>query len=158
MNIKLQNLDYYSGFEGENEIRFYANSKSTKFQLKRCPNSSGGYFDVQIHQGEFGIHFFSLWEGYFDSLMNIIDRSNYTDLPKVIKDWIEVKGWRWDDLMPYLITEQELNWFINQIKIVIEDYKRKGKESIIKFKCMVDLLTFLEVALKEEMEVRISDE
>ncbi|KUJ63236.1 hypothetical protein AR687_03520 [Flavobacteriaceae bacterium CRH] len=60
MKINNLNLDYYSDFLGEIEIRFYTNSKNIPFQRNIQKNSDGTSVEYQLNQGENGIYFFSL--------------------------------------------------------------------------------------------------
>ena len=58
MDLENIKLDFYEGFEGEGEIRLYANSKDVSFKLNRKTNSYGGFREIQLKQNENGIVFF----------------------------------------------------------------------------------------------------
>jgi len=115
MEIQNLNLDYYSEFEliYEEGIRFYTNSKNVIFKLNSEPNDSGGFTTIStLIQGENQIYFFSLWNGYFTTIVRqLISDNDYPSLPQFIKNWNEGKGWDWDELVES-ITDRELNWLI----------------------------------------------
>ncbi len=158
MKINALNLDYYSDFLGEREIRFYTNSKNTPFQRKIQKNSDGTSIEYQLEQGENGIYFFSLWEGYFYSLiseLNVIPIS--PDLPEFIKNWIKSIGWSWEDI-PDIISENEIDWLIEKTVLVNEKILENSTDLVWDFKCITDLIIFLKFVKKNEMELRISYE
>jgi hypothetical protein len=70
MKIDDLNLDYYSDFLGEKEIRFYTNSKYVVFKQNIQKEPNGTSVEYQLNQGENNIYHFTLWEGYFYTLMS----------------------------------------------------------------------------------------
>ena len=160
MTIADLNLDYYSGFEGETEIRFYTNPKNLVFQLNRIPNASGGYSELQLQQGEYGILFFSMWDGYFHLIEEkLFYRSEYNSLPKFLRDSNEVKGWAWIDINPALISNQELEWLIISLTEINNELMANEQDrSYWNFDCISAFITFLELVKRNDMELRVSKE
>jgi len=160
MEIDFFKLDYYSDFLGENEIRFYTNSKDTKFKRNIQEFAENQFHEIQLNQGENNIYFFSLWEGYFDTLIReLIDlKKDYKKLPKFIKNWNECKGWRDVDSIEDIILENELDWLLTVIPIINENHKNKSKKSVWDNDCIKDLLIYLDFVKKNKWELRISEE
>jgi hypothetical protein len=61
MQIEDLNLDYYSDFLGEGEIRFYTNSKNILFKRNIKQNPEGSITYIQSKQGQNDIYYFSIW-------------------------------------------------------------------------------------------------
>ncbi len=160
MEIDFLKLDYYSDFLGEKEIRFYANSKETKFKRNKEKFAENQFHEIQLIQGENNIYFFSLWEGYFDSLIReFIDNKNeYKELPTFIKNWNECKGWCDVDSIEDVISDDELKWLLTIIPIINENHKKESKKSVWDYNCINDLLIFLNFVNNNEWELRISEE
>ncbi|MDR6760959.1 hypothetical protein J2Y38_001157 [Flavobacterium sp. 2755] len=156
MKIDDLNLDYYSDFLGEKEIRFYTNSKNIPFQRNIQKNSDGTSTEYLLKQGENGIYFFSLWEGYFYSLiseLNVIPIS--PDLPEFITNWIKSIGWSSEDV-PDIISENEIDWLIEKTVLVNEKVFENSTDLVWDFKCITDLIIFLKFVKENDMELRIS--
>ncbi|MDW3647645.1 MAG: hypothetical protein R8P61_11305 [Bacteroidia bacterium] len=164
MKIKGLKVDYYSGYEGEPEIRFYIKPKGVDFHLDRQQNGLGGYNHRQIGQGEYGIYFFSLWDGYFHRIAHALRErayrtSVYFKAPKFLKDWNQAIGWCWGSLMPELIPPAEITWLLNELSIMHnekEGYSKELESEVTNYNCIRDLMLFLEFAERENMEIRIS--
>ncbi|WP_291151404.1 hypothetical protein [Flavobacterium sp. UBA7680] len=156
MKINDLNLDYYSDFIGEKEIRFYTNSKNIPFQRNIQKNSDGISIEYQLDQGENGIYFFSLWEGYFNSLISELDVIPISpDLPEFITNWIKSIGWSWEDVTD-IIFENDIDWLIEKISLVNEKVFKNSTDLVWDFKCITDLIIFLEFVKENDMELRIS--
>lgn len=158
MKIDNLNLDYYSDFLGEGEIRFYTNSKNILFKKNIQEHTDGTFAEFQLNQGENGIYYFSLWDGYFYSLMsqlNIIPISD--DLPEFIKNWIKSIGWSWEDV-PDIISENEIDWLIEKISFANKEVFKKSMVFVWDFECITDLVIFLNFVKENNMELRISIE
>lgn len=111
-----------------------------------------------MNQGENGIYYFSLWDGYFYSLMsqlNIIPISD--DLPEFIKNWIKSIGWSWEDV-PDIISENEIDWLIEKISFANKEVFKKSMVFVWDFECITDLVIFLNFVKENNMELRISIE
>ena len=160
MEIDFLKLDYYSDFLGEKEIRFYTNSKDIEFKRNIKELTKNQFYEVQLNQGENNIYFFSLWEGYFDTLIRklIGNQNNYQELPKFIKNWYECKGWWGVDFIEDVILETELKWLLEIIPIINDNQKKALKEDIWESNCINDLIIFLNFVNKNDWELRISEE
>jgi hypothetical protein len=157
MKIQNLNLDYYSDFLGEPEIRFYTNSKSIPFRRNIQKNSDGISSEYQLKQGENDIYYFSLWDGYFFFLIcELTKHLNPIYLPKFIKDYDECEGWRWDDI-PNLINENDLDWSIDNFSLTLKKMNENPKNDW-DTNSIVDLIIFLKFVKENEMELRISYE
>jgi hypothetical protein len=66
MKIESLNLDYYSDFLGEKEIRLYTNPKGIVFKKNIEEYAKNQFHEIQLRQVDNDIYFFSFWEGYFD--------------------------------------------------------------------------------------------
>lgn len=160
MEIDFLKLDYYSDFLGEKEIRFYTNSKDTKFKRNIEEFTENQFHEIQLTQGENNIYFFSLWDGYFDSLIReLIDNKNeYRELPAFIKNWNECKGWRDLDSIEDVISDDELEWLLTIIPIINDNHKKESKNSVWDYNCINGLSIFLNFVKNNEWELRISEE
>lgn len=157
MKINDLKLDYYSDFLGEPEIRFYTNPKNIPFRRNIQKNPDGTSSEYLLKQGENGIYFFSIWDGYFFFLIcELTNLLNPIYLPKFLKDYNECEGWRWDDI-PDLINVNDLDWSIDNFSMALqkmnEDQKNDWSTNSI-----VDLIIFLKFVKENEMELRISYE
>ncbi|NOS94572.1 MAG: hypothetical protein HOP30_21890 [Cyclobacteriaceae bacterium] len=160
INIHSFNLDYYSGYEGENEVRFYANPKEIEFRMNVTNHVAGYMSEIQLNQGEQGIYHFSLWDGYFDSLMRQMFEieTEYSRLPEFIRNWNESKGWC-DSLIDIdLISSQDLNWFIEKIDIVTRNVKVNSEWGTLNYDCYNNLNRFLQFVKLNDWELRICNE
>ncbi|OOV25764.1 hypothetical protein BXU11_13905 [Flavobacterium sp. LM5] len=160
MKIDSLNLDYYSGFLGEKEIRFYTNSQEVVFKKNIKEYEKDKYCEIQLEQGENNIYFFSLWEGYFDSFVRelIVRKKEYQELPNFIKNWYECKGWRDIESIEDLITENELEWLISLVPEINEQHKQNLQESVWDYDCINDLLEFFIFIKNNSWELRICEE
>ena len=160
MEIDFLKLDYYSDFLGEKEIRFYTNSKETKFKRNIEKFAENQFHEIQLIQGENSIYFFSLWEGYFDSLIRelIDNKKEYRELPVFIINWNECKGWRDLDSIEDVISDDELEWLLTIIPIINDYHKKESKNSVWDYNCINDLLIFLNFVKNNKWELRISEE
>ena len=160
MEIDFFKLDYYSDFLGEKEIRFYTNSKDTKFKRNIEEFAENQFHEIQLTQGENNIYFFSLWEGYFASLIQelIDNKKEYGELPKFIRNWNECKGWCDVDSIEDVILENELEWLLSIIPIINDNHNKEPKNSVWDNNCINDLLIFLNFVKTKEWELRISEE
>ncbi|KRD11058.1 hypothetical protein ASE21_04890 [Flavobacterium sp. Root901] len=155
MKIKDLKLDYYSDFLGEPEIRFYTNPKNIPFRRNIQKNPDGALSEITLKQGENGIYFFSMWDGFFFFLIcELTNHLNPTYLPKFIKDYNECEGWRWDDI-DLLINENDLDWSIDNFLITLQRMNEKQKTDW-NTNSIVDLIIFLKFVKENEMELRIS--
>ncbi len=163
MKIEDFKTNYYSGFEGEPEIRFYINSKTINFPLEKQPDSGGYHSGKQLEQGAYGVYFFNLWEGYFDTIARAVfdyfsQKPSINELPKFLNHWHQTTGWYWD-FIPELISETEIIWLLNELSSILqkkEMYSKKLEQAVINYDCIKDLIIFLNYAIKENMEIRIS--
>jgi hypothetical protein len=158
MKIDSLNLDYYSDFLGEVEIRFYTNPKNILFKRNIKEHTDGTSSEIQLNQGENNIYHFTLWEGYFDSLvsqLNIIPIS--PDLPEFIKNWILSIGWSWQGI-PDMISENEIDWLIEKISLANKKMFENSEVFVWDFECIRDLVIFLNFVKENNMELRISRE
>lgn len=160
MNIESLNLDYYSNFLGEKEIRFYTNFKGNGFKKNIQKYSENHSCEIQLSQGENGIYFFSLWDGYFDSLMREILESEmeYLKLPDFIRNWNECKGWCDIGSNPEVISTQNFNWLIEKIKAVNEDLNYIVTKTVWDYDCFYNLNKFLSFVKSNDWELRICEE
>ena len=160
MEFDFLKLDYYTDFLGENEIRFYTNSKDNIFKRKIEEFAENQFHEIQLTQGENNIYFFSLWEGYFDSLIRelIINKNEYKELPMFIRNWNECKGWRDIDSIEDVILDNELEWLLTIIPTINKNHKEESKKSVWDYNCINDLLIFLNFVKMKEWELRISEE
>jgi len=155
--MKMQGLkvDYYAGYEGEPEIRFYITPEKVDFRSDR-----------KIGQGEDGIYFFSVWNGYFDIIAHaLFERANrnsvYTKAPKFLKDWNQHIGWSWDNSIPELVPAEEITWLLRELAIMQEEkeaYSKELESELTIYDCIRDLMRFLAFAEKENMEIKVSSE
>ncbi|RKR10761.1 hypothetical protein C8C83_2448 [Flavobacterium sp. 90] len=158
MELNNLKLDFYSDFVGEFEIRLYCNAKTTEFKLNISENESGGYTQISLKQGENGIYYFSLWDGYFDQLMHILyNNATSSELPKFILDYEIGEGWVWD-VSNELITETELNWVLVQIKTSIMNNTEKYKNEFRSFDCISNLYLFLKFVKENNLQLHITKE
>lgn len=160
MEFDFLKLDYYSAFIGEKEIRFYTNSKDTKFKRNIKKLAENQFHEIQLSQGENNIYFFSIWDGYFDSLIReLIDsEKEYQELPRFIKNWNECKGWCDIEAIEDLISENELEWLLTIIPIINDNYRQESKKGVWDYNCIKDLLSFLSFVKNNNWELRISEE
>lgn len=155
----MHQYDYYSGYEGSNEIRFYSNPATTKFRLneKRIPN---GWASIQLLQGENGITHFSMWEGFigeaFDYFIDEAFKTNsYPELPKFLQNYNECKGYCDLDSRPELIPSDDILKF----NLLLDHYLKNENPTISGTKeCLSDLILFLKYVIREENELRIAEE
>ena len=154
-NIK---LDFYSDFLGEFEIRFYCNAETTEFKLNISENESGGYSQISLKQGENEIYHFSLWEGYFSQLIDILI-NNFTsvELPKFILDYQFCEGWVWDTNYK-LITERELDWVLIQIEKSLMNNKENNKNDFWSLDCIHNLYLSLKFVKDNNLQLHITKE
>nr|WP_294934840.1 hypothetical protein [uncultured Flavobacterium sp.] len=158
MEIHNLNLDYYSDFIGEDEIRFYANSKDIVFKKNSLPNPNGGFTEFQIRQGENGICFFSLWAGYFSPLLyKLLQCSDYDNLPLFIKNWNEGLGWSGNENFEK-IADDELDWLLLKLPEITSGIEQNIENSDWNLNCMNDLLLFLAFIKENNLELRIASE
>lgn len=154
-NIK---LDFYEGFEGEDEIRLYANSKDVSFKLNRKTNSYEGFSEIQLKQNENGIVFFSIWDGYFSQIISELLSNIENDvLPQFIVNYNIVEGWFWDN-GPELIVKEEMNWFIEKIESTILNKDDNFKNKFWDIESIKNLHSYLQLVRKNDLELRISKE
>ncbi|WP_125723158.1 hypothetical protein [Flavobacterium ustbae] len=157
MKIKDLKLDYYSDFLGEPEIRFYTNPKNIPFRRNNQKKPNGISSEIALTQGENGIYFFSMWDGFFFFLRcELTKYLNSTYLPKFIKDYDECEGWRWDEI-DLLINENDLDWSIDNFSMTLQKMNEKQKTDW-NTNSIVDLIIFLKFVKENEMELRISYE
>jgi hypothetical protein len=160
MTVGSLKLDYYSGFEGETEIRFYTHSSKVVF-TKNIQEYEGGKFqEVQLKQGENNIYFFSLWNGYFVSFLETLMsyEKDYGKLPNFIKNWNELKGWADINYHIEIISDNDLNWLIEKISVVTQQYEQSSQKITCDSDCFHDLLKFLEFVKDNKWELKICEE
>lgn len=160
MKIESLNLDYYSDFLGEKEIRLYTNSKGIIFKKNIQEITKNHFCEIQLGQGENDIYFFSFWDGYFDTLIRELMNceENYTQLPNFIKNWNECKGWSDIESNPDVITKEELKWLNKNIPIINEQFRHDSEKSVWNYNCFYDLSQFLSFVEKNDWELRICEE
>ncbi|KIX20043.1 hypothetical protein SY27_16135 [Flavobacterium sp. 316] len=134
-------LDFYKGFEGEDEIRFYANPK-----------------DVLFKRNEKEIILFRLWNAYFSQIIDeLISNIENEVLPKFIIDYNILEGWTWNN-EAVLILEEEINWFIEKIESTILNREENIKDQFWSYECIINLYSYLKFVIENNLELRISKE
>ncbi|GGE99806.1 hypothetical protein [Flavobacterium limi] len=155
MKIEDLNLDYYSDFLGEGEIRFYANSKNIFFKRNIQENPNGSTTYIQSTQGQNDIYYFSMWEGYFYFLIfELSTHLGILDLPTYIKNYNSCLGWKWDDVAD-IITNEEIDWSIDIFSMTLAKMNG-GLKKDWNFECVLDLIIFLKFVRENNMELRIA--
>ncbi|MVO09434.1 hypothetical protein GOQ30_09715 [Flavobacterium sp. TP390] len=158
MDLENIKLDFYEGFEGEDEIRLYANSKDVFFKPNRKTNLYGDFIEIQLKQNENGIVFFSIWDGYFLPIISEILSNIENDvLPQFIINYKTVEGWVWNN-EPELIVKDEMNWFIEKIQSTILNKDDNFKNKFWNIESITNLHLYLQFVKEKDLELRISKE
>jgi len=158
MDLENIKLDFYEGFEGEDEIRLYANPKDVSFKLNRKTNSFGDFIGIQLKQNENRIVFFSIWDGYFSPIISEILSNIENDvLPQFIVNYNIVQGWFWDN-GPELIVKDEMNWFMEKIQSTILNKEDNFKNKFRNIESITNLHSYLQFVKENDLELRISKE
>ncbi|MDR6762351.1 hypothetical protein J2Y38_002562 [Flavobacterium sp. 2755] len=157
--MKFENvqLDFYSNFLGEGEIRLYCNNKDTEFKLNIFEKAPNSHEIIQLRQGENQIYHFSMWEGYFNQINHLlVERVSFIELPKFIRDYQIGEGWDWN-LFYQKIPITELDWVLNQMEYLVKNVD-KYKMNFWNFDCVENLYLFLKIVKGNNLQLYISKE
>lgn len=154
MNFRNLSLDYYSGFEGDTEIRLYACPPDADFNS--FYKNAGSH---QIKQGQNNTYHFSSWQGYFDALIHLLlDTTAYAQLPSFVRNWNECKGWSDIRNVPERIPSNDLEWLINWLNTHTKAELRIPTVSTTESSFRADLLKFIQLSIAQNHTLWIIDE